>query len=139
MSRIGRAAIGAGLAGTIALAIVWVITLIRGTSPTNALEQPGFWLVEGATIILTAAAILTQTPDSDVKTETPRSTTATILVTAAWTGAAAILIGVILAIATDTSITTLLTSLKFLIPTGTAIAVAILEAWPNQDAPDDQI
>jgi len=139
MSRIGRAAIGAGLAGTIALAIVWVITLIRGTSLTNALEQPGFWLVEGATIILTAAAILTQTPDSDVKTETPRSTTATILVTAAWTGAAAILIGVILAIATDTSITTLLTSLKFLIPTGTAIAVAILEAWPNQDAPDDQI
>jgi hypothetical protein len=110
------------------LAIVWAITLIRGASFVEAIRQPTFWLVEGATMAIAVFVVLSE---SGGNTATTRSPTRRVATQVAWTAVAAIAIGTLLAIATDTPIGQLLTSTEFLIPAGIALAVAALEAWPN--------
>lgn len=125
MNRLAKAAVTALITAAIALAIVWAITLIRGVSFTEAIRQPTFWLVEGAAMAIAVFVVLSESGDNTTTTHTPMRRVATQV---AWTAVAAIAIGTLLAIATDTPIGQLLTSTKFLIPAGIALAVAALEA-----------
>lgn len=134
MNRPALAAITAAVAGAIALAIVWTITLLIGSSFTNALTKPAFWVAEGATIALTALAVLA--PADDLEPDSS-SAIARIATHTALTAAGAVLIGLLLAIATDTPIIEVLTSFKFLIPAAIAISVAALEAWPDDTETSD--
>lgn len=132
MNRPALAAITAAVAGAIALAIVWVIALLTDSSFTNALTKPTFWFVEGATIVLTALTVLA--PADDLESDSSSAITK-IASHTALTAAGAVLVGLLLAIATGTPIVNLLTSIKFLIPAAIAVGIAALEAWPDDTKP----
>lgn len=133
MSRITTAAVGAAVTAVITLAIIAIITAIAGGSFVQTLARPSVWLVEGLAIALTALAVLTRPAGSDSETsqERPRPARAAAI-QVGWTAAAAILIGVLLALTIDTAIVPLLLSPEFLIPPAIAVLVAALEAWPNE-------
>ena len=128
MNRLTKAAVTAAITTVIAFAIVWVITLIGGVSFIEVIRQPEFWVVEGAAMAIAVFVVLSESGDNAATTRSPMRRVATQVT---WTAAAAIAIGTLLAIATDTPIGQLLTSTKFLIPTGIAFAAATLEALPN--------
>lgn len=124
-----KAFVGALIAAAVAAAIVFAITLWRGTSFTDALTSPDFWLVEGATILLTALAMLSESDEATGKP--PRSAVSVIVARAGWATIAAVGIGALLALVTDIPILDLLTNIEFLIPAAIAVTAAALEARPK--------
>ncbi len=78
-----------------------------------------------------AIAVFVVLSESGGNTATTRSPVRRVATQVAWTAVAAITIGTLLAIATDTPIGRLVASTKFLIPAGIALAVAALDAWPD--------
>lgn len=128
MNRLAKAAVTGLFTAAIAFAIVWAITLFRGTSFIDAIRQPTFWLVEGAAMAIAVFVMLSESGEDTTTTRSPMRRVATHV---GWTAVAALAIGALLALATDTPVGQLLTSTKFLIPAGIALAVAALEAWPT--------
>jgi hypothetical protein len=126
MSRLTRALISAGIGAAIATAVVAVVTLVTGTSFTRALTEPGFWIVEATTAVFVGVAVYTEGVDRGEAR--PRRRASRVASHIGWTAGATLLIGVLLAIATHTPISELLTSRSFLIAAGIAVAVAGLEA-----------
>lgn len=132
MNKLAKGAIVGVISAVIAFAIVWIITLIRDTRLLDAIRQPTFWLVEGAAIAIAVAVVASESDNDDQPKQTSFARVATH---ATWATIAAVAIGALLAVATDTPVVSLLTSIKFFIPAGIAVAVAALEAWPtNGDA-----
>lgn len=127
MSRLGRGLIVGVITAIVAFAVVWIITAIRGASLVDAISQPGFWLVEGAAVVISVLVVVSESDKSD-RASSPFVRVATHAV---WAVLAAVVIGVLLAIATNTAVWDLLTSLRFLIPAGIAVIVAVFEAWPD--------
>lgn len=133
MNRITTAAVGAAVTALITLALIAIITAITGGSFVQTLARPSVWLVEGLAMVLTALAVLTRPAGSDSKTSQERPGPVRAVATqVGWTAAAAVLIGVLLALTIGTAIVPLLLSPKFLIAAAIALAVAALEAWPNE-------
>lgn len=130
MNKLAKSAIVGATSAAVAFVIVWIITLIRDTPLLDAIRQPTFWLVEGAAIAIAIAVVASESESDDQSKQTP---TARVANHAAWAAGAAVGIGALLAVATDTPVARLLTSTKFLIPAAIAIAVAALEAWPTND------
>ncbi len=128
MNALAKALTAGALTAMAALGIVWVITLLRGASLLGAISRPGFWVVEGAAIIIAIVVVGTASDDEPRTERPPLVRTATHAISAA---IAAIVVGVLVAVAIETPTLRLLTSLKFLVPAGIATAVAALEAWPT--------
>ena len=132
MNRFAFAAVTAVITAIITVAVLWVIIAFTGGSFVEALTQPGFWVVQGATIVLVSLAVLA--PDEDARSKS-RPPVVRVAARTGWTIAGAITVGVLLAVATQTPVFDVLSNTAFLIPAGIAVLVAILEAWPN-DASD---
>lgn len=128
MNRLATAVATGVIIAATALAIVWVITFIRDASFIDAVRQPRFWLVEGAVMAIAVFVVLSKSSGDTATTRLPMRRVAEHV---AWSAVAAIAIGMLLAVATDTSIRQLVISIEFLIPAGIALLVAALEAWPN--------
>ena len=132
MNRFAFAAVTAVITAIITVAVLRVIIAFTGGSFVEALTQPGFWVVQGATIVLVSLAVLA--PDEDARSKS-RPAVVRVAARAGWTVAGAITVGALLAVATQTPVFDVLSNTAFLIPAGIAVLVAILEAWPN-DASD---
>lgn len=128
MNRLATAAVTGAVTAAIAFAIVWAITLFSGTSFIDAIRQPTFWLVEGAAM---AGAVVITLSRSGGDTTTTHSPMRRVASHVGWAAVAVIVIGALLAVASDASVGKLLTSPRFLIPAGIALVVVALEAWPT--------
>lgn len=131
MSRLTRAAIAAAIGAAIPTAIVAIVALLTDSSITEAIAEPGFWIVEAATAVFVGLAVYTE--GSDRSETRPRSRASRIAGHIGWSAGAAVLIGVLLAIATDTPTLEVLTSRAFLLAAGIAVAVAGLEASAKRE------
>ena len=67
MNRFAFAAVTAVITAIITVAVLWVIIAFTGGSFVEALTQPGFWVVQGATIVLVSLAVLA--PDEDARSK----------------------------------------------------------------------
>lgn len=126
ISRLARAVLAGAIGAAIPTAIVAVVTLVTATSFTNVVTEPAFWLVEALTAALVAVGVYTEGAGHGTTRHTSKASR--IARHVGWTAGGALLIGVVLAVATDTPTLDLLSSRPFLIAAGIAIAVAGLEA-----------
>ena len=126
--RLTRASIGAVAGGIGALSVVVVITLIRGGSVSKAIGGPDFWIVEGVTVVVVFIGAFFWPEDGESETA-KASPMVDVLFTAGFAAAAAIIIGVLIAISLDESIIDILTNQRFLIVSGIGVAGAALSAW----------
>ena len=126
MNRLARAAVV--ITAAIAFAIVWAITLIGDASFIEVIRQPEFWLVESAAMAIGVFVVLSESGGHTMAARSPVRRVATQI---AWTAVAALTLGSLLAIATDTPVGQLVVSIEFLVPAGILLAVAALEAWPT--------
>lgn len=133
MNKLAKCTIVGVISAVVAFAIVWIITLIRDTSLLNAIRQPTFWLVESVAIAIAIAVVASESDRPEQSEQTPMARVATHAV---WAAVAAVVVGALLAVATETPAARLLTSIKFLVPAGIAVSVAALEAWPTNDDTD---
>ncbi len=126
--RLTRALIGAVAGGIGALFVVVVITLIRGGSISKAIGGPDLWIVEGVTVAVVFIGAFFWPEDRGSETA-KASPMVDVLFTAGFAAAAAIIIGVLIAISLDESIIDILTNQRFLIVSGIGVAGAALSAW----------
>lgn len=132
--RILTAAIAASLGAILATTVVWIVTSITGGSFRAAVSKPSFWVVEVTTVVVVGLAVYFDRPREPSSEEAPaRSTARVVLERMAWAVAVVILIAVLLAIATENSIASIVTSRPFLIAGSIGIIAAALEAWPSDD------
>lgn len=133
MNKATAAAMSAATTAAITLVVIAVITTMTGDSFVQTVARPSIWLVEGLAIALSALAVLTRPTGGDTETSQERPGPARAVVThVGWAAAAAVLIGVLLALMIDTPIVPLLLSPEFLVAAVVAVLVAALEAWPDK-------
>lgn len=124
--RLIRAAIAAAGGAAIPTAVIGVLALVSEMSFTRVVSEPGFWIVEALTAAFVAIGVYAERADRGATM--PQKRGSRIASHIAWTAGAALLIGLLLAAATETPLSTMLTSRAFLIGAVVAIAVAGLDA-----------
>jgi hypothetical protein len=120
------------------LIVIWIVTLFIGASLADALRSPEVWVVESTAIMLAAAATLTRS-ERDVPhgATDPRPRTLRVVGTRLLAAVAiALTIGAGLALATDTPVLHLWSSIEFLITATIAVGIAVLEGLPSKDNDD---
>ena len=128
MTRLIKATVAGVVTAAIAFAIVWATTLISDRSFIDSIRQPEFWLVEGAAVTIAVFVVLSESNGNAVANRSPRRRVAEHV---AWAAAVTVTIGILLAIATDTPIRQMLTSLEFLVAAAVTLTAVALETWPN--------
>lgn len=132
MKKLIKATITGVITAAIAFAIVWFTTLIGSASFIDAIRQAEFWVVEGAAIAIAVIVVLSESSDDATPARSPMGRVAEHV---AWAAVITMMIGTLLAIATDTPVRQVLTSSEFLIAAAITLTAVALEAWPK-DRPE---
>jgi len=132
VKRVNQAVAAAIVSMAIPAAVVLVVTMVRETSFSRAIAQPGFWVVEGTVAVVAAFVAYSDRAEASAVGPPPNKWTR-VLRHMGWTAAAIALIAVLLSVVLETPIMRIVNSRPFVIGGFIGLAIAVLEAWPSDD------
>ena len=132
MKRVNQAVAAAIVSMAIPAAVVLVVTMVRETSLSRAIAQPGFWVVEGTVAVVAAFVAYSDRSEAAAVGPPPNKWTR-MFQHMGWTAVAIALIAVLLSVVLETPLMRIVNSRPFLIGGVIGLAIAVLEAWPSDN------